>query len=163
MLNGILNITISKKKKKNRCCPRCDVFLVSKFTHGNKTYVVGCKTYEPGCIKNYGVGLKKTWGRCRADEVGYRTEEVGINYNETGCTKKFMGSAGTVADLPILTHCAWVSRICVLFPPRIAILKHKIRPAQSTAILVYNSIFSVKYQSHAFANSKKPEWPKRND
>ena len=31
------------------------------------------------------------------------------------------------ADLPTLTHCAWDSRICVLFPPTIAILTHKIR------------------------------------
>ena len=49
------------------------VFLVSKITHGNKTYEVGRKTYEvsrktyevgrktyePGCTKNYEVGLKK--------------------------------------------------------------------------------------------------------
>ena len=33
----------------------------------------------------------------------------------------------TQTDLPTLTHCVWVSRICVLFPPRIAILTHKIR------------------------------------
>ena len=53
------------------------VFLASKVTHGNETYEVGCKTYEigckiyevgcevycktyePGCTKSYGVGLKK--------------------------------------------------------------------------------------------------------
>ena len=31
------------------------------------------------------------------------------------------------ADLPTLTHCAWDSHICILFPPTIAILTHKIR------------------------------------
>ena len=55
------------------------------------------------------------------------------------------------AYLPTLTHCAWVSRICVLFPPRIAILTHKIRRKVRifSCITVLFRIFSVNYQSHA--------------
>ena len=29
------------------------VFLVSKVTHGNKTYAISCKTYEVGCMRLY--------------------------------------------------------------------------------------------------------------
>ena len=50
------------------------VFSVSKITRGNKTYEVGCKTYEVG---------RKTY------EVGCKTYEVGHKTYEPGCTKNY--------------------------------------------------------------------------
>ena len=56
------------------------------------------------------------------EEVGCRTEDVGINYNETDCAKNFMGSVvnkqvGHVAPAPpykwawfvIFDHYSWLA------------------------------------------------------
>ena len=60
--------------------------------------------------------------------AGSNLIHVGMTGKQDGGYTQLPDFNGTIfADLPTLTHCAWVSRICVLFPPRIAILTHKIR------------------------------------
>ena len=70
-------------------------------------------------------------------------------WNQSGLAFRLCHCSKTY--LQTLTHCAWVSRICVLFLPRIAILTHKIRCKVRilSCITVYFHIFYVNSQSHA--------------
>ena len=87
----------------------------------------------------------------------------------------------SMADLPTFTHCAWVSRICILFPPTIAKLMHKIRckvrifscttvyfpyilrklPISHIILLTHALMVSIKIITHLTQNRLAPlQWMK---